>query len=348
MATRQHRPAWSGRPIRVVTAGAAAALLAVLAAAGTPGAPRGAQPAAGPAASATTPGRSPPADPLAAPSTGEPDATPEPNAAPDPNAAPQPNPAPAPNANVAEGGSDPLAEAAARARRITDTAGHWASFTLGDRKAGRLVGDTRTHQVTNSESVVKAWLAADLLATATAQKRRLTAYERARLTAMIRVSDDDAAEVIYQQLGSDASIRRMIRTCRMTDTRVYPSRWSLTQISSRDMVRLGACLAPGPGKPLTRSASQQLLTLMRTVTPSNAFGIPAAQPAGRGVRIAVKNGWTQHGGTGLWNVNCLGIWGPELRWVLAVTQRFPAERPMEYGADFCRRVAAELFPRTPG
>ena len=118
----------------------------------------------------------------------------------------------------------------------------------------------------------------------------------------------------------------MIRTCRLTDTTVYPGRWALTQISSRDMARLGACLAPGPGKLLSRAASAELLALMRSVEPSNAFGIQQAQPAGKGVRLAVKNGWTEHGGAGVWNVNCLAIWGPDLRWVLAVTLRYPIAR----------------------
>jgi hypothetical protein len=71
-----------------------------------------------------------------------------------------------------------------------------------------------------------------------------------------------------------------------------------------------------------------LLALMRSVDPTNAFGIQQAHPAGPGVRIAVKNGWTVHGsseGT-VWNVNCLGIWGAGNRWVLAVTTRFPATR----------------------
>ena len=323
MATRQARPAWSRRAVRVVTAATAVAAIAALGAAGTPGSPRDADTAAAPASSrpAATPAPSPtpPANPLAAPSTSDPQAAAEPD-------------------------SDPLAEAAARARRITDTAEGWASFTLADRRAGRLVGDTRTDEATNSESVVKAWLAADLLATATAEKRPLTAYERARMTAMIRVSDDNAAEVIWRWLGADASIRKMIRACRLTDTRVYPGRWSLTKISSRDMARLGACLAPGPGKVLTKSASQQLLGLMRTVAPSNAFGIPAARPAGAGAGIAVKNGWTEHGGAGVWNVNCLAIWGPELRWVLAVTLRYPTPRGLGYGAGLCRRVTTALFP----
>jgi hypothetical protein len=239
---------------------------------------------------------------------------------------------------------DPLAAPAARARRVTDTATEWASFTLLDRRTGRIVGDARSTQRTNSESVVKVWIAADLLRTAARQGRTLTAYERRRLAAMIRLSDDNAAEVFWRTLGADASIRRMIATCRLTDTRVYPDWWSLTQISSRDMARLGACLMPGGGRPLDKRGSEELLRLMRTVDPSNAFGIQQAQPAGKGRRIAVKNGWTEHGGTGLWNVNCLGMWGADTRWVLAVTTRYPIERGLGHGAAVCRRVTTALFP----
>src|SRR5215207_3026038 len=285
MGTGRGRAAWLRRVVRPAAAGLTVVLLALLAMPSMPappGPPAAAGPLAAPPSSSApagpTPTPPPQAEPLAAPSTPE----------------PQPQ--------AASRRSDPLAEAAARARRITAATAGWASFTLADRQAGRLVGDTRTDEVTNSESVVKAWLAADLLARAAAEKRRLTTYERARMTAMIRVSDDNAAEVIWRWLGADASIRRMIKSCRMTDTRVYPGWWSLTQISSRDLARLGACLAPGRGKLLSTSASKALLDLMRSVAPSDAFGIQQARPAGRGVRIAVKNGWTQHGGTGVWNV----------------------------------------------
>lgn len=83
---------------------------------------------------------------------------------------------------------------------------------------------------------------------------------------------------------------------------------------------------------------------MRSVDGSNAFGIQQASPAGKGVRIAVKNGWTEHGGAGQWNVNCLGIWGPGSRWVLAVTTRYPIGDGLGYGADVCRRITTALYP----
>jgi len=240
--------------------------------------------------------------------------------------------------------ADALAEAAARARRITDRTTEWASFTLVDRATGRTVGDSRAAQRTNVESVVKAWLAADLLATAERAARQLTAYERGRMATMLRDSDDDDAEVIWRQLGGDSSIRRMISTCRMTDTTVYPEMWSLTQISPRDMARLGSCLVPGPGRLLSARTGRELLGLMRTVSRSDAFGIPEAQPAGAGVPVAVKNGWTEHGGAGRWNVNCLAMWGEDLRWVLAVAVRYPTPRGLAYGAGICRRVTDALFP----
>ena len=237
---------------------------------------------------------------------------------------------------------DPLVAAAARARRITDRTADWASFTLLDRVAGRSAGDARSAEVTFVESVVKAWLAADLLATSERERRPLTAYERGRMTTMIRDSDDDDAEVIWRWLGGDASIKRMIEVCGMTDTSVYPGRWSLTRISARDLARLGSCLVPR-GRVLSAKAGAELLRLMRTVSPSNAFGIPQAQPAGAGVPVAVKNGWTEHGGV-RWNVNCLALWGSGLRWVLAVTVRYPIANGLGYGAGVCRRVTDALFP----
>jgi len=240
---------------------------------------------------------------------------------------------------------DPVA-VAARGGKVTDAAA-WASFALIDRLTGRIVGDSRSSQPTNVESLIKVWLAADLLSTFN-DEIELLPWRRALMARMIRYSDDEAAEKIYRSLGRDSSIRRMIATCRLTDTTVHSGWWSLTQMSARDMARLGSCVAPGPHHPLSDRAGAELLGLMRSVVPSGAFGIPAAEPAGHGVEIAVKNGWTEHGRTGLWNVNCLGMWGPGVRWVLAVTTRYPRLRGLAYGADICARVTRALFRASDG
>jgi hypothetical protein len=322
------------RAVRTISILAAFAVVVTLVAAGTPGgasddpasvpeAAAAAEPSPTPAP-AGSPTPTPTADPLAAPAS-------------------SPSPSPARPRPPAAKAADTLATAGARARKITDATKDWASFTLLDRRTGKVVGDGRSTQVTFTESTVKAWLAADLLATRARQGTSLTAYETARMTSMIRESDDNAAAVIWRWLGADAAIRDMITTCRLQDTTVYPAWWSKTEISSRDLARLGDCIVPGKDKFLSPQVGAPLVRLMRSVDESNAFGIQEASPAGKGVRIAVKNGWTIHG-SGQWNVNCLGIWGPGSRWVLAVTTRYPISEGLGYGAAACRRITTALFP----
>jgi Beta-lactamase enzyme family len=277
--------------------------------------------AAGAPTAAATPSETPTADPLAAPATAATSATPTPRPV------------------------DRYAQAQSAAQRVTAGVQDWASFTLLDRRTGKQIGDPRSYQTTFTESTIKAWLAADLLAT---RGGRLTAYETLRMTAMIRLSDDNAAEVIWRWLGSDASIAKMIKVCRLQDTQVYHEWWSKTEISSRDLARLGDCIVPGKGRFLSPAVGAPLMALMRSVDPTNAFGIQQVDPAGAGVRIAVKNGWTMHGAsTGTrWNVNCLGIWGPGSRWVLAVTTRYPVGNGLDFGAGVCRQVTRAILPLT--
>jgi hypothetical protein len=321
------------RARRTVTALAALVVLVALAVAGTPGGASedpAAVPEAAPAAepsptstpSATAPSATAATVPLAPPAATTP--------------APKPRPV------------DRYKAVQTAAERVTGGADGFASFTLVDRANGRRIGDARSAQPMFTESTIKAWLAADLLATRAAAGAQLTPYETARMTAMIRLSDDNAAEVIWRWLGGDESIADMVRVCRLQDTKVYPSWWSKTEISARDLARLGDCIVPGKNKFLSPKVGAPLLALMRSVDPSNAFGIQQVNPAGPGIRIAVKNGWTEHGsadGT-IWNVNCLGIWGAGNRWVLAVTTRYPATHGLDYGAGLCRQVTRAVLPLT--
>lgn len=247
------RPGRSGRAARTASVLAAFAVLITLVAAGTPGGASD-DPATVPeAAAAAEPSppasASPRSDPLAAPAP----ASASPTATTTVTATPTPTPTatapPAVRASKAPAKPvDTLATAGARARKITDATKDWASFTLLDRSTGKVVGDDRTSQVTFTESTVKAWLAADLLATRARQGTGPTAYETGRMTTMIQQSDDNSAAVIWRWLGADAAIRDMIGTCKLQDTKVFPGWWSKTEISSRDLARVGDCIVPGKGK----------------------------------------------------------------------------------------------------
>jgi hypothetical protein len=236
--------------------------------------------------------------------------------------------------------------AATRVSSATTYAGGrsgWASWVLHDQLTGAWYGDAKQAQVNNTESMIKVWIAADyLLGMQRSGRGTLTAYERDLIGRMIRNSDDQAAETLYRSRGQNAVINRLISTCKLTDTYIgKTNRWSWTKMSPRDGIRMGLCIQPG--KNLWSNLANYLLGEMRAVAASNAFGIQQAYPAGNGVRLAVKNGWTAHGALSAWIVNCLGMWGPNNRWVLVIEARYPVSLGQAYGAATCQEVTRRLF-----
>ncbi|GAA1826103.1 hypothetical protein GCM10009835_53460 [Planosporangium flavigriseum] len=210
--------------------------------------------------------------------------------------------------------------------------GDWISWALLDRRTGTFVtgGDAGTN---STESMVKAWIAADYL-NGLGGKTPSPA-ETDLLRTMIRDSNDQAAETLYLRRGNDAVINRMISTCGLTDTRVYHGWWSLTQISARDAARLGDCIADGRATNARWTA--WLLSEMRQIRGEGRFGIAEVRPD-----TAVKNGWTKWS-DGTWHVNCLGVTD---RWTLSVLTRYPASYGLAHGAEICRAVTRQVAPPT--
>jgi hypothetical protein len=212
------------------------------------------------------------------------------------------------------------------------------SWALLDRRTDRISGSANVANATNTtESMIKIWIAADYLrrlADAKPDQDRL-----GELSRMIRDSDNSAAEDIYQTDGADAVVQRMIGVCGLTETSVSEGWWSRTEVSARDAVRLGGCVADG------RAAGPEwtgwILGEMRQVRGEGRFGIIDALPANAAARIPIKNGWTVIGDE--WHVNCLAVVD---RYVLAVLTRYPESLGLDYGAGICRSVTTQLRPRT--
>lgn len=218
-------------------------------------------------------------------------------------------------------------------------AGLWMSWSLVDIARNRQVGSANSDSDrTNSESSIKAWIAADYLRVAQVEGRALTAGEQADISAMVRSSDNAAAQRLYKALGSDAILRHLRSVCDVTVSTSTPGYWSLTQITAVDATRIFACvLRTAPTYP----GGDQLLTDLRNVDPDDAFGIKAGLPPT--TPVAIKNGWMPHTSTtGKWNVNCVAAWDD---YVLAVLTRYPVGRPLSYGADVCRDVTAAVVQR---
>ena len=102
----------------------------------------------------------------------------------------------------------------------TEFQGFYA-WELLDRRSGARYGSANHDEINFTESMVKAWLAADFLSRAAASGNQPTQGRMDQLVRMIRDSDDDAAESVYRAGGRDASIQRLISVCGLTDTRVY-------------------------------------------------------------------------------------------------------------------------------
>jgi hypothetical protein len=191
--------------------------------------------------------------------------------------------------------------------------------------------DATHHQST--ESMIKAWLSADELAQAQARGAQPNLD---LISQSIRDSDDGAAEALYWKNGGDATVRRLIDTCHLTDTTIVSGWWSLTTMSAVDAVRMGACIADGTAA--GPQWTEWLLDEMRQVRGEGRFGIIDAVDADSAARMAIKNGWTWHDDG--WHVNCLAI-APS--WVLAVMMTYPGGHGLGYGADLCARVAAGVL-----
>jgi hypothetical protein len=208
-------------------------------------------------------------------------------------------------------------------------AGDWVSWALLDRRTGNLTtgGDGGTN---STESMIKAWIAADYLRGLGG--REPTAGEIDLLRRMIRDSDDDAAETLYQRRGGDPVIGRLISTCGLTDTSVRTGWWSLTRMPAQDAARMGDCIADG--RAVSGKWAGWLLSEMRHVRGEGRFGIVDVRPG-----VAIKNGWTSWGGA--WHVNCLAVADG---WALAVLIRYPSGLGLGHGAEACRAVARKLAP----
>ena len=218
-------------------------------------------------------------------------------------------------------------------------AGLWLSWSLVDTARDRRVGSANSDtDRTNSESSIKAWIAADYLRVAQAEGRAVTSSERADIAAMVRSSDNAAAQRLYETIGDDAILRHLRSVCGVTVATSTPGYWSLTQITAVDATRIFTCvLRSAPALP----GGDDLLTDLRSVEPDDAFGITAALPPT--TTVSMKNGWMPHSSTtGQWNVNCVAAWDD---YVLAVLTRYPVGRSLAYGADVCRDVTAALVER---
>jgi hypothetical protein len=215
-------------------------------------------------------------------------------------------------------------------------------------------------ETSSTESMIKAWIVADYLRRLDARGDQPSDAALRDARRAIRDSHNGAAERLYAAGGRDAVVDRLIDICGLAETHIPAGGsgwWSRTQMSARDAVRMGACLADGSAA--GPEWTDWVLDEMRSVRGTTAAADQRPEENFEGGRwgiidglpepvveegVAIKNGWTRIGATGNWHVNCLAITDG---WILAVMMRYPADFSLDYGAERCASVASQLVLETP-
>ncbi|MER5650830.1 serine hydrolase [Streptosporangium sp. NPDC002524] len=136
--------------------------------------------------------------------------------------------------------------------------------------------------------------------------------ERARSDAknMIRFSDNDAADRLYERIGLEPGLASANRRFGLKRTYTPGRRcvdlycWSIAQTTAEDQIRLVKALATGES-PLAPPERRRILGLMERVAPEQKWGISAG--ACGNDQVSLKNGWLRHVANGRWAVASAGL-----------------------------------------
>lgn len=108
----------------------------------------------------------------------------------------------------------------------------WYSWSVLDRRTGQIIGSRNMGETSTTASMIKSWIVADYLRRAADAGQTPSDAKLADATRIIRDSDNTRAEQFYNQVGRDASIKRLISMCKLTDSSVAPDKgWSRTALS---------------------------------------------------------------------------------------------------------------------
>ena len=205
-----------------------------------------------------------------------------------------------------------------------------ASFAIVDER-GRIHGSRRGVRH-SSASVVKAMLLVAYLRRGDVRRRRLRAGERRLLGPMIRISDNEAANVIYARVGADG-LNRLARRAGMRRFTPNPV-WGGSQITARDQARFFFRI----DRLIPRRHRKYALGLLRRIVAGQRWGIPRVGP--RGWRVHFKGGWTPADDG--WRVNQAALLrlGRRRLSIAVLTHGNPS---LAYGAGTIAGVAARLL-----
>jgi hypothetical protein len=199
-----------------------------------------------------------------------------------------------------------------------------------DRNTGQLITNHNGTTIAIA-SVVKLFIADDLLLQVSKGQTELSPDDRDKLDVMLRSSDDSAAEQFWNRSGGSAIISRVVARYGLSSTSPPNNgRWFNTTSTVTDLVRYYDMMLAGTGG-LPPEQANVILSNLAASTPTapdgmvpggvypQRFGIPEglyAEP------VAVKQGWMCCVGSD-WMHLSTGVIGPDRRYVMAISSMQP-------------------------
>jgi hypothetical protein len=211
---------------------------------------------------------------------------------------------------------------AAAERYLTDRPGT-VGFVLRDRVTGAKYRNADAATPIWTASTIKLAMVADLLTREQTGALRLTASDREQMVAMLRNSDNDAADALWSRYGGTTGVFNAdFPRFGMPGIRpqpgfgdVYPY-WGFQKGTADDFDGLMNYVLSG----LSPANASAVVAEMQRVDGQQQWGVWGAGPA---MAPGNKNGWSQEQGG--WVVNSVGFAGPQQRYTLAVMNALNGE-----------------------
>lgn len=225
-----------------------------------------------------------------------------------------------------------------------DANGADVAIEVLDRTTGQRVsnGNGRPFPIA---SVVKLFIADDLLLRTSESDTELSPADRKSLDVMLRSSDDSAAQMFWDRDGGNAIIGRIVDRYGLTGTTApYNGHWDVTQSTAGDLVTYYAKLLDGSGG-LPKEQADIIIGNLAQSTPTGTDGYPQRFGIPDGLNaepVAVKQGWFC-----CWNrANQLhvstGVAGPDRRYVIAIGSLDPTDAAT--AREHVTEVVQTMFP----
>ncbi|OKH69646.1 hypothetical protein EB74_29695 [Mycobacterium sp. SWH-M5] len=234
-----------------------------------------------------------------------------------------------------------IRERLADAERYLQTRPGTVGFVLRDRATGGVYRNANAATPIWTASTIKLAMVADLLTREQAGSLRLTATDRQQMAAMLRSSDNAAADALWSRYGgpSDVFNTNFVRLG-MANVRpqpgfgdVYPY-WGFQKGTADDFDALINYVLTR----LTPTNTAAVVAEMRRVDNSQQWGVWGA---GAAMTPGNKNGWSQEQGG--WVVNSVGFAGPQQRYTLAIMNGLNSEGDYDDGVQTTTDLARILL-----